>query len=155
LQPTDATPAVGQTLTRAGLGAPAARDANQNGDQGLELQGKAEWGQEGSVVIPFAINSSYFPPGTSQRLDSLIGRMATGARYRVQLQVGLGGSDKVAGATNPEEAMRYNKWLAERRMNRVKEWLIENARNRQLEIEPKFLVDDSSRRVVVRIMQAS
>jgi hypothetical protein len=155
LQPTPATPAVRQTLTRAGFGAPASREANQNTEQGLELQGKAEWGQEGGIVITFAINSSYFPPGASQRLNSLIGSMASGELYRVQLQVGLGGSDKVAGATNPEEAMRYDKWLAERRLNRVKEWLTENAPDRQLEIEPEFLVDDSSRRVVVRVVPIS
>jgi outer membrane protein OmpA-like peptidoglycan-associated protein len=146
-QPTHPTP--------ASLGAPASREANQDADQGLEPQSKAEWGQEGSVAITFAINSSYFPPGTSDALNSLVDRMANGARYRVQLQVGLGGSDKVAGATNPEEAMRYNKWLAERRMNRVKEWLTVNARDRQLEIESEFLADDSSRRVVVRAMPTS
>jgi hypothetical protein len=146
-QPTHPTP--------ASLGAPTSRDANPDADQGPEPQGKAEWGQEGSVAITFAINSSYFPPGTSNALNSLVDRMASGARYRIHLQVGLGDSDKVAGATNLEEAMRYNQWLAERRINRVKEWLIENARDRQLEIEPEFLADDSSRRVVVRAMPTS
>jgi hypothetical protein len=155
LQPTRATPAVRQKLARAGLDAPASREATQNAEQGLELQGKAEWGQEGGVVITFAINSSYFPPGASQTLNSLIGRMASGALYRVQLQAGLSGSDKVAGATTPEDALRYNKWLAERRLNRVRKWLTENAQDRQLEIEPKFVVDDSARRVVVRAMPTS
>jgi hypothetical protein len=51
--------------------------------------------------------------------------------------------------------MRHNKWLAERRMNRVKEWLTENAPDRQLEIEPEFVVDDSARRVVVRAIPTS
>lgn len=48
--------------------------------------------------------------------------------------------------------MRYNKWLAERRNSRVEEWLIENAQGRQLEIKPKFVIEDSSHRVVVRAM---
>jgi hypothetical protein len=155
LQPTHATPAVRQELTRAGFRAPASREANENAEHGLEPQGKAEWGQEGSVAITFAINSSYFPPGTRQTLNSLIGRMASGARYRVQLQASLSDSHKVAGAATPEDAMRYNKWLAERRLNRVRKWLTENAQDRQLEIEPKFVVDDSSRRVVVRAMPTS
>jgi hypothetical protein len=58
----------------------------------------------------------------------------------------------VGGTTEPEEAMRYNKWLAERRNSRVEEWLIENAQGRQLEIKPKFVIEDSSHRVVVRAM---
>jgi outer membrane protein OmpA-like peptidoglycan-associated protein len=154
-QSTQATLAARRPLTRAERGASAPREAQQHAEQGLEPKGEAQWGQEGSVVITFAMNSSYLQPGTSQRLNSLIGSMASGALYRVQLQVGLSGSDKVAGATQPEEAMRYNKWLAERRMNRVKEWLTENARDRQFEIESELLVGDISRRIVVRAMPTS
>ena len=115
-----------------------------------EREGKVEWGQD-NVVITFATNSSYFPPGTSRRLSSLLGNMADGGRYRVRLEVGASGSDTVVGATSPEEAKRYNTWLAERRLNRVREWLDENAKDRQLEVEPAFQADDSSRRVVVRV----
>jgi hypothetical protein len=118
------------------------------GDPGR--QGKVEWAQDG-VVITFATNSSYFPPGTSRRLKALVDGMANDARYRVQLQVGVSGSDTVVGATSPEEARRYNRWLAERRLGRVQEWLSENAVDRQIEVEPQYLTDDSSRRVVVRI----
>jgi flagellar motor protein MotB len=115
-----------------------------------ERQGKVEWGQY-NVVITFATNSSYFPPGTARRLASLLGSMESGERYRVRLEVGVSGSDTVVGATTAEEARRYNQWLAERRMSRVREWLDENASDRQLEIEPTFQTDDSSRRVVVRV----
>ena len=67
----------------------------------------------------------------------------------------MSGSDTVVGATSPEEARRYNQWLAERRLSRVREWLDENASDRQLEIEPTFQTDDSSRRVVVRVAPVS
>jgi hypothetical protein len=67
----------------------------------------------------------------------------------------VSGADTVVGATTAEEARRYNKWLAERRMARVQEWLTENAQDRQLEIEPVFQADDSSRRVLVRIVPVS
>jgi hypothetical protein len=136
--------------------APVARATQQKADpEHPERQGKVEWGQDGNVVITFATNSSYFPPGTARRLKSLIGGMSSGGQYRVQLQVGVSGADTVVGATTPEEASRYNKWLAERRMARVQEWLAENAQDRQLEIEPAFQTNDSSRRVVVRVAPVS
>ncbi len=120
-----------------------------------ERKGKVEWGQDGDVVITFATNSSYFPPGTTRRLGRMLKGMTSDERYQVQLRVGVSGTDKVVGATTPEEARRYNKWLAERRMARVQEWLTENARDRQLEIDPVFVADDSSRRVLVRIVPVS
>jgi flagellar motor protein MotB len=118
--------------------------------QDPERQGKVEWGQD-NVVITFATNSSYFPPGTERRLGSLLGNLASGGHYRVQLQVGVSGADTVVGANTPEEAKQYNRWLAERRLDRVRQWLDENVKDRQLEIEPIFEADDSSRRVVVRV----
>jgi hypothetical protein len=119
-----------------------------------ERQGKVEWNQD-NVVITYATNSSYFPPGTTRRLSSLLETMSAGGRYRVQLEVGVSGSDTVVGASTPDEARRYNRWLAERRLSRVREWLDENAKDRQLEIEPAFQADDSSRRVVVRVAPIS
>jgi outer membrane protein OmpA-like peptidoglycan-associated protein len=123
--------------------------------QNPERQGKVESGQDGNVVITFATNSSYFPPGTTRRLGTMLKGLTSDQRYHVQLQVGVSGTDKVVGATSAEEARRYNKWLAERRMARVQEWLAENAQDRQLEIEPEFLADDSSRRVLIRIAPVS
>ena len=138
---------------RASAGSPAPQQSAKQ--ENPDRQGKVEWGQDGNVVITFATNSSYFPPGTTRRLGKMLDGMASDQRYHVQLQVGVSGADKVVGATTPEEARRYNKWLAERRMARVQEWLAENARDRQLEIEPVFLADDSSRRVQIRIAPVS
>ncbi len=169
----DAAPTVTRPLPALSPSQPAARAAassdagaiavaavepetQQDADQDHpERRGKVEWGQDGNVVITFATNSSYFPPGAARRLRSLIGNLSSGKHYRVQLEVGVSGSDTVVGANSPEEARRYNKWLAERRMARVQEWLAENAKDRQLEIEPVFQADDSSRRVVVRVASVS
>ena len=67
----------------------------------------------------------------------------------------MSGSDTVVGASTPEEARRYNRWLAERRLDRIREWLEQNVKDRQLEIEPAFQANDSSRRVVVRVAPIS
>jgi len=109
---------------------------------------------DGAVAIVFATNSSYFPPGTSQRLRALIAELAAGQRYRVRLQAAVSGSDSVVGASSIAEAARYNKWLAERRLERVTSWLQESVKDRELIIEPQFLAGDSSRRVIVEISPA-
>jgi aromatic ring-cleaving dioxygenase len=110
---------------------------------------------EDGLAITFATNSSYFPPGTSKQLRSLVRGMAAGERYRVVLQAGVSGSDKVAGASNPEEARRYNRWLAERRVERVQIWLNENAAGTDLLIEPQYLPGNEERTVVVRVAPAA
>jgi aromatic ring-cleaving dioxygenase len=110
---------------------------------------------EDGLAITFATNSSYFPPGTSKQLRSLVRGMAAGERYRVVLQAGVSGSDKVAGASNPEEARRYNRWLAERRVERVQIWLNENAAGADLLIEPQYLPGNEERTVVVRVAPAA
>jgi outer membrane protein OmpA-like peptidoglycan-associated protein len=150
VEPTPAAP--GKAAQRAGTDAAAPQQSARQEDP--ERQGKVEGGQD-NVVITFATNSSYFPPGTERRLSSLLGDTASGGRYRIQVEVGVSGSDTVVGATTPEEARRYNRWLAERRLDRVREWLEENVKDRQLEIEPVFQANDSSRRVVVRIAPVS
>jgi hypothetical protein len=156
VEPAPATVARSQPAPagEAAQGATAAAAQQSAAAEDPERQGKVEWGR-GNVVITFATNSSYFPPGTARRLAALLGNMAAGGSYRVQLEVGVSGSDTVVGATSPEEARQYNRWLAERRMSRVREWLDENASDRQLEIEPTFQADDNSRRVVVRIAPVS
>jgi len=110
---------------------------------------------EDGLAITFATNSSYFPPGTSKQLRSLIRGIAAGERYRVVLQASVSGSDKVVGASTPEEARRYNRWLAERRVERVQTWLNENAVGADLVIEPQYLPGHEERTVVVRVAPAA
>ena len=116
--------------------------------------GKIETGPEGGLVITFATNSSYFPPGTSNRLRQLLAEVDPGKRYQLSVQIAVSGSRKVVGAKSAQEAARYNKWLAERRLERVERWLLENANPDTLSIRPEYLADDESRRVVVRVAPA-
>lgn len=113
--------------------------------------GQVERDSDGAWVITFATNSSYFPAGVSRRLRQLLSEIDAENRYQVTLQVAVSGTTKVAGAKSAQEAARYNKWLAERRMERVRQWLTENVKPDNLTITPKYLSDDESRRVVVRL----
>jgi hypothetical protein len=72
----------------------------------------------------------------------------------VSLQVAVSGSE-VVGAKSAQEAARYNKWLAERRLERVQQWLLENAAPEALSIEPEYRANDESRQVIVRLLPAS
>jgi hypothetical protein len=112
--------------------------------------GKVERGSEGSLVITFATNSSYFPAGTARRLRELVAGIAPDHKYEVALRVAISGSTKVVGARSPQEAASYNKWLAERRLERVQNWLLENAAASALSFKPEFVTDES-RQVVVRL----
>ncbi|MDX1540358.1 MAG: hypothetical protein R3349_03035, partial [Geminicoccaceae bacterium] len=69
-----------------------------------------------SLSIVFANNSSYFPPGTRKQLEALIGGLASGGRYRVEITASVSDASSVVGAANSEEAARYNQWLANRRL---------------------------------------
>ena len=116
--------------------------------------GRIETGPEGGLVITFATNSSYFPPGASKRLRQLLADVETGKRYELSVQVAVSGSRKVVGAKSAQEAARYNRWLAERRLERLERWLHENGNPDTLSIRPEYLADDESRRVVVRVVPA-
>jgi outer membrane protein OmpA-like peptidoglycan-associated protein len=120
----------------------------------VATDGKVEKGSDGNLVITFATNSSYFPPGASKRLRRLLAEIDAENCYRVSLQVAVSGSSKVVGAKSPREAVRYNKWLAERRLERVRQWLLENGSSDRLSITPEYLTDDESRQVVVRLTPA-
>jgi hypothetical protein len=149
-----ATPATRPTPSSRSPAASGARPAPESPaaprDQAKTAAGPAT-AIEGGLVITFATNSSYFPPGTGKQLRSLIRGMAAGERYRIILQAGVSGSDKVAGASTPEEARRYNRWLAERRVERVQTWLNENAAGADLVIEPQYLPGNEERTVVVQV----
>jgi hypothetical protein len=105
----------------------------------------------GGLVIVFATNSSYFPPGARKQLSRLLSGVDPEKRYEVAVEVAVSGATKVVGAKSPAEAALYNKWLAERRLERVQEWLLEHSNPDTVSIRPEYLADDESRRVVVRL----
>jgi outer membrane protein OmpA-like peptidoglycan-associated protein len=112
--------------------------------------GKVERASDASLVITFANNSSYFPAGAARRLRELIAGMDPAHKYEVAVRVAVSSSSKVVGARSAQEAATYNRWLAERRMERVQNWLLENAAADALSFKPEYVTDES-RQVIVRL----
>ena len=106
----------------------------------------------GALVITFPTNSSYFPPETSTQLGALLRQVPPDQRLELVLQASVSGSEKVVGAESPEEAAQYNHWLAERRVERVRDWLDQNVKGRTVAIKPEYRANDESRQVVVRLV---
>jgi outer membrane protein OmpA-like peptidoglycan-associated protein len=104
----------------------------------------------GPVQITFPVNSSYFGEDARRDLAELVRSIRAGQRYRVQLTASVGTGD--VQVVSHEDAVRYNRWLATRRLERVQEWLQENA-DAELQIEPDYR-EDPSRQVEVRVMPA-
>jgi outer membrane protein OmpA-like peptidoglycan-associated protein len=120
------------------------------------LQKKASPGGDAAggvepLEIVFATNSSYFPLGSQKQLQAFADQLAPGASYALRIRTSVDDSQDVSGATSPEEATRYNRWLATRRFERVRDWLQANAEGRELAIEPVLVEDDPSRKVVIEL----
>ena len=98
------------------------------------------------LAIVFPNNSSYFPPGADDRLRGLLAGLAQGGAYEIALQSSVSGSRKVVGAESVEEAMRYNQWLAERRLERVRDWLGRHAAGRTLTFREDYRASDDRAR---------
>ena len=135
--------------------AAVARDAATKpapASQPVATDRRIETGSEGGLVITFATNSTYFLPGTTNRLRQLLAKLETGRRYEVSLQVAVSGTTKVVGANSAQEAARYNKWVAERRLERLQQSLFENAGPDMLSMRPEYRANDESHRVVVQLL---
>ena len=113
--------------------------------------GKVILAGDGELEITFATNSSYFPQGWSQQLRTFLGQIDSGQSYVVQVQTTIDGAAPVAGASSADEAAQYNKWLSDRRLERVKSWLLKNSDASELKIEASTVFNDGSRRVTVKL----
>ena len=80
------------------------------------------------LTITFEVNSSFLPSGLDGRLRALAEQLAADRSYAVRL-VGSVGNDDVAGKS-ADEALRYNRWIAERRVERVADYLQRTAKGR-------------------------
>jgi len=109
---------------------------------------------ERTLVVQFANNSSYFPPGIREQLEALVDGLEPGRSYDVELRVTVSDSTEVVGAKTAEEAERYNQWLANRRLERVQNWLDNHARDAELAIETEFVRGDD-RQVRIRVAPAA
>jgi outer membrane protein OmpA-like peptidoglycan-associated protein len=131
----------GEVIARA---EPAARPAAPEAKAASSAQAER-------LAIVFPTNSSYFPPGASEQLRRLLRALGQDGAYEIVLQSSISGSQQVVGAESPEEAMRYNKWLAERRLERVREWLDRHAAGRELRFRQDYRAGDESRQVMVEV----
>ena len=104
-------------------------------------------GDARSLAIVFDVNSSYLPQGLGGQLKDFAATLEPGKAYQIEL-VGSVGHPDVEGQS-AEEALRYNRWMAERRMTRVAEFLQKNARTESLTFRQDFALNDPSRRVLV------
>ena len=101
------------------------------------------------LTITFEVNSSFLPSGLDGRLHALAEKLGPDRGYAVRL-VGSVGNDDVAGKS-ADEALRYNRWIAERRVERVADYLQRTAKGPDLKIVREFAADDPSRRVLVEV----
>lgn len=96
-------------------------------------------------AIVFAVNSSFFSGSASRDLRAFIDRLPRDAEVEIELAAAVGTGD--VRDADPVEAKRYNAWMAERRLQRVAEWLTSNAGARQLTLHEHFVENDPSREV--------
>ena len=102
-----------------------------------------------TLTITFAVNSSFLPDDLNGRLRALAQKLEPERSYEVRL-VGAVGSGDVAGRS-ADEARRYNRWMAERRVDRVADYLQRTAKSRELKIERGYAANDPSRQVKVEV----
>lgn len=105
------------------------------------------------TAITFAVNSSFFGGNGARTLSQLLDNLDPGQSYRVELS-GAVGSDPVRGG-DATEARKYNLWMAERRVERIAEWLAENGGARNLTIDRNYRENDPSRTVNVTVRPAT
>lgn len=103
----------------------------------------------GTAEIVFDKNSSFLPSGAGKELGRLVAGLPKAKGYEIRLAATVGGAD--AKASSPAEAARYDRWLAERRLSRVAEWLEKHAPVRELSLKRDLVENDPSRRVAIRV----
>jgi hypothetical protein len=102
-----------------------------------------------ALAIDFDINSSYFSAAATRELRAFLDGLPAEGPVEIEL-AGAVGTSGVRGASD-EEAQRYNEWMAERRIERVAEWLQANAGDRRLTLAERLVENDPSRQVRLRV----
>ena len=108
-------------------------------------------GPVAATEIVFAMNSSFFVSGDYDELRRLVSALP--GRGALQVAIAATVSDEPLRNGDVTEAERYNLWLAERRAERVAEWLRGRLGERAA-IATDLLPHDPSRRVTVAIRPA-
>jgi hypothetical protein len=100
-----------------------------------------------AMEITFDVNSSFLPPGAEGELRRFLARLPDDARHEAEVVAAV--SDDDLKAADAREAARYNRWLAERRVERIAGWFERNA-GAPLMVRRGFVEHDPSRRVSVQ-----
>jgi outer membrane protein OmpA-like peptidoglycan-associated protein len=100
--------------------------------------------------LSFDTGSSFFPRGAEEELRRLVAALPTGQAYRFEIRAGIDGKSVKDG--DPEASARYNRWLSERRLARVSDWLEQHAEVREIEVNSALVEEDRSPRVAVRAL---
>lgn len=101
--------------------------------------------------IQFESGSSFFPLGAEQELKRLVAALPAAPGYRFDVRAGV--DDAAVKPGDADLSARYNRWLAERRLERVGAWLEQHAEFRELELHPVVADGDRSPRVAIRAMR--
>lgn len=108
-------------------------------------------GPSATTEIVFAMNSSFLVSGDYVELRRLVSALPEQGSLRVAIAATV--SDEPVKNGGAAEAARYNRWLAERRAERVAEWLRRQVGERAA-IEQELVAHDPSRRVTIDIRPA-
>jgi hypothetical protein len=100
------------------------------------------------LEIVFDVNSSFLPPGAAAELAAFLEAQPAELPLVVDIAASAGG--KVKDAT-PEQARRYNRWMADRRIGRIGEQLARYAPSRVELGETRYLDEDEGRRLIVTV----
>lgn len=144
------SPAAPAVVAEIGDGSSAALPERLLLDEG-EVPAAVMPGPLATTEIVFAMNSSFLVPGDYTELRRLVAALPERGRLRVAVAATV--SDEPVKNGGAVEAERYNRWLAERRADRVAEWLRRQIGERAA-IATDLLPHDPSRRVTVGVRPA-
>jgi hypothetical protein len=116
-----------------------------------EMPTAAAPGPLAATEVVFAMNSSFLLSGDYTGLRRLVSALPEQGRLRITVAATV--SDEPVKNGGAVEAERYNRWLAERRADRVAEWLRRQIGERAA-IETDLVPHDPSRRVTVGVRPA-
>lgn len=105
-------------------------------------------GQASDLEVEYAANSSYYGGGVNAQLKELLSSIDGGAV--ITLSAGIS-HEAVRNASSQADSIAYNRWLSERRIDRIADYLKANAGDRVLDIVRDFRDNDESRSVSITV----
>ena len=103
----------------------------------------------GVTPIVFDVNSSWMTDKQRAPLDKLLTGLPASGNVNISLTAAVGAGDVNSKSRTEDE--KYNRWMAERRIGRVQEYLQSKAGGRQLTFTSNYRTNDNSRAVEVAI----